>query len=136
MHERQAMKAQQRCISDRVTKTRWLVPLLCLLLVVGCVSLERLAPPVEQIVTMDAATAGIDHGAIARGRGVYLTRCIDCHNLEPVEEYSLDQWRDVIVPEMAGEAKLDAGQTSDLLAYLSAAHRFISLGGAEKANTP
>ncbi len=103
---------------------------------IGCVSLEQIAPEVGP----DMVALGATHGAggtatLQRGRTVYVTRCIGCHSLEPVDRYSLEQWQ-IIVPEMAAEAKLTDGQTHDLTAYLLSAHRLMKTRQAQGSAGP
>ena len=88
----------------------------------GCVSLEQLAPPIGDRVVVIGRDHGFDLNTLSHGRQVYLSRCIQCHNLEPIQRYSQAQWQ-AIVMEMAVEAKIDTRQTSDLLAYLLTARR-------------
>jgi len=97
---------------------------------VGCVSLDQLAPPVDDAMILAGAGHPLDPQALVRGREIYLNRCIGCHSVEPVDRYSLGQW-EMILPEMAAEAKLNRVQTADLQGYISAAHRFMSLTGIE-----
>ena len=87
-------------------------------IVVGCVSTVEMAPPVGP--QMLAAAPGTDVAALQRGRGIYLTACARCHNIEPIGRYSQQQWR-ALLPEMIAESKLDAQQAADVEAYLLSA---------------
>ena len=89
---------------------------LCIL-VIGCMSLEEMAPPVDEVFI--ALAGQRDIAALERGREVYFNRCIGCHSIEPIGDYTVDEWR-IIMAEMAPEAKLNETQTADLMSYLSA----------------
>jgi len=91
----------------------------------GCLSLEEMAPPIESTIIALAAETGISPGILAHGRQIYLTQCIRCHGVEPINRYTPDHWQ-MIVPEMAAETKLDTQQQADLLAYLLTAHQLMS----------
>ncbi len=91
---------------------------------VGCLSLERMAPPVDEGLIAVGGQQGFDSQVLVRGRDVYLNQCIACHSVEPIDRYSIEQWRETL-PDMAQEAKLDRLQTDDLLAYLMTSHHFL-----------
>ena len=104
--------------------TGWVI-LFMVMQMSGCLSLEEMAPPVDSTIIALAAESGISPETLVHGRQVYLTRCISCHGVEPVDRYSQDHWQ-AILPEMADEAKLDAQQQTDLLGYLLTAHQLMS----------
>lgn len=54
------------------------------------------------------------------GRRIFTEPCATCHVPDPIEKYSLSEWR-VAVDEMAPRARLDLRRRAALLAYLSAA---------------
>lgn len=97
--------------------------------VIGCVSLDQMAPPIDQTMADYGQKRGISAGSLSAGRQVYLNRCAGCHSIEPIGRYSLEQW-EVIVPEMAPEAKLDSAQTDHLLRYIRTARQMIALSQA------
>lgn len=107
------------------------VPLIAMVVgLLGCMSLEQMAPPVDQnLVQLSAALDApvrADEATLVRGRHVFINRCISCHSLEPVNRYSAEEWK-TILPEMSEEANLTEGQQADLLAYVLTARRFIDL---------
>ncbi len=119
--------AMGACFRFCVCGGRWLFnwAVLCgLVAVAGCVSIEQLAPPVDEALLGVSAGYGADAGVLARGRAVYVNSCIKCHSLEPLTRYEPGEW-DVIVEEMAVEAKLTGEQTADLRAYLAVSRRFV-----------
>lgn len=81
----------------------------------GCASLSVIAPPVESL-----GPSSSDRAALMRGREVYLTSCIGCHQPYPVGDYTAADW-DAILPDMNGRAKLAAADAAALRAYLDAA---------------
>jgi len=87
-------------------------------LIVGCVSLEVLAPPVDQRLV--AAASGVDAASLDRGRRIYITKCAKCHSVEPVHRYSRAQWNDIL-PDMAEETMLDDTERRDVERYVYAA---------------
>lgn len=91
--------------------------------IVGCVSLEELAPPVDQRLV--AAAPGVDAASLERGRRIYITKCAKCHSVEPVHRYTRGEW-DEILPDMAAESMLDASEHRDVEHYVYAA---LSLRG-------
>jgi len=97
---------------------RWTAHLLACaaaFLMAGCVSLEQMAPPVEQL-SASAATVG----NLRLGREIYVTRCTKCHSAEPVRRYSSDDWQNDIIPEMAAKTKLNSAETAALRGYIFA----------------
>jgi mono/diheme cytochrome c family protein len=112
---------------------RWLraTPLIAMAVgLLGCMSLEQMAPPVDQNLVQLSAESNVlaraDEATLARGRHVFINRCISCHSLEPVNRYSVEQWK-TILPEMAEEANLSEDQQADLLAYVLTARQYIDL---------
>jgi cytochrome c5 len=91
--------------------------LLVCLLHAGCMSLEEMAPPVEQA----AAYGGeLSTEMLARGRHLYLTKCTKCHAAEPVRDYTASEWHG-LMPEMGEETKLSAADEEAVLQYVLAA---------------
>ena len=96
--------------------------LVAMSVVAGCVSIEQLAPPVDPSWSGGSA----DVAALQRGRYVYLTRCAECHVVEPVAGHSIARWQHIL-PEMYEEAELSSPQREDVKAYIFAAHRAVQL---------
>lgn len=112
---------------------RWLrvMPLITMGVgLLGCMTLEQMAPPVDQDLVQLSATSDApvraNEATLARGRHVFINKCISCHSLEPVGRYSVEEWN-TIIPEMAEEANLTEGQQADLRAYVFTARRLIEL---------
>jgi len=98
--------------------------------VIGCVSLDQRVPPIDQRMIEYGQKHGVSDRSLLTGRQTYLNRCIGCHGVEPVDRYSLEQW-EVIVPEMAPEAKLNDAQTVDLLNYIRTARELTDRSKAD-----
>jgi hypothetical protein len=96
---------------------------LAVLVLAGCMSLEQMAPPVDGTLAGFCRRGG-DAEALTRGRDIYLSRCIQCHGLEPVARHSFSDW-EMVIPEMADEASLNDQQEKDLTGYIFAARRFL-----------
>jgi len=96
-------------------------------------SLEQMAPSVEGGALASALTADVPEATAARGRMIYLTKCIDCHGARPIGDYSEAEW-DAILPKMHLKAKLTAAEAADVDAYIRAARQYLSegAGGSER----
>lgn len=92
---------------------------------VGCLSIEQMAPPVGPEFARVAMTNGATMPILERGRDVYLRDCSRCHSIEPISRYSLDRWRDIIL-RMGPESKLDESSTVALRAYVLTAHEVMA----------
>jgi mono/diheme cytochrome c family protein len=85
--------------------------------ILGCATLDQLAPPVPAIL---AHTPIADEQTIASmeaGRHLYITRCARCHSPEAVTAYTRDEWR-TILPRMALETDLTPGEERAVAAYV------------------
>ncbi len=73
--------------------------------------------------TNDSDSAGAESAAvtgdakIAAGRKIYLGRCTACHSPEPVRDYTLAEWRELL-PDMSADANLSIVQEEHLMAYI------------------
>ena len=56
------------------------------------------------------------------GRVIYLSNCTACHEPEPIDEYSMEDWNTRILPKMTVNASLKPDQIADLKAYIAYAH--------------
>lgn len=81
----------------------------------SCVSLEQAAPPVGLLGSPVGQQA-----RLSLGRDIYVTKCTKCHSAEPVAKYSRLKWLEEILPEMAAETKLTAGEAEAVEAYVLA----------------
>lgn len=89
-----------------------------LLLLGGCVSLERTAPPVTAQMVGLAKPA--DAGRLEAGRRILVTSCVKCHTLEPLEKYSRAEWLESLA-DMSQRSKLTPEQETVLREYVMAA---------------
>ncbi len=108
---------------------RWVAggsALALLAFVVGCRSLEELAPPVEVTVLQATDQQALDIEAMQRGRQIYITNCAKCHVVEAVGDYTMDQWRQLL-PEMAKESKLDEQRAADVRVYVLTTRQVLQL---------
>ena len=91
----------------------------------GCLSIEQMAPPVGPKFARATMISGTTMSLLATGREVYLRDCSRCHSIEPINRYSPDRWRDIIL-RMGPESKLDESRTAALRAYVFAAHEVLA----------
>jgi hypothetical protein len=94
-------------------------------ILVGCLSIERMAPPVTAEFEGIGMQTGVTMSVLERGREIYLADCSRCHSVEPIDRYSTDRWHDII-SRMKLEAKLDDRRTAALQAYVLAAHEVLA----------
>lgn len=92
---------------------------------VGCLSIEQMAPPVGPKFAGVTMTSGTTMSLLATGREVYLRDCSRCHSIEPIKRYSLDRWGGILL-RMGPEAKLDESRTAALRAYVFTAHKVLA----------
>jgi len=83
----------------------------------GCVSIEKIAPPVSPRMIAIGGGSGAN---LENGRRIYTGRCASCHSIDPVSKHSPDRWR-AIIDDMADQAELSAMEKSAVLAYVLAA---------------
>ena len=86
-----------------MSRSIWIRGILLTSVVVGCATIDQLAPPVDEIML---ATAELDDQSLAMlrdGRDLYITRCARCHSPESVTAYTRDQWS-TILPRMTEKA--------------------------------
>ena len=108
----------KRLVLDKFLRS--LLPALALLTIIGCATLEQLAPPLPSSLPV-GSPAAISLGSISdatlqqakRGRQIYITECRRCHSPEPVTGYSQVQW-DEILPRMAKNSKLPPEKMADI----------------------
>src|SRR2546428_11551210 len=88
--------------------------LLFAVLLAGCETNERIAPPVSAATLAAASRRHVPPGALEAGRRIYMVRCTECHSMRPVGDYSGGEWRPIDA-KMARQAKLDDTQKQTLL---------------------
>jgi mono/diheme cytochrome c family protein len=88
-----------------------------LLVVIGCATIEELAPPVGALALREGETMGVTAENLERGRTIYITQCARCHSPEPIASYSEAQWQETL-PRMSHQAVLTAQETSDVRNYV------------------
>jgi mono/diheme cytochrome c family protein len=131
------VKRASRVLGVERRPLRWFAELTTLLAMtaIGCMSLEEMAPSVDDRLISQGRQQNVDSQALTRGREIYLNRCISCHNIEPVGRYTREQW-EIIIPDMAGESNLDDQQEHDLLSYIVTAKAFTDEIRASPHPTP
>jgi mono/diheme cytochrome c family protein len=85
--------------------------------VIGCATIDELAPPVSALALREGEAMGVTAENLERGRTIYITNCARCHSPEPVAAYSEAQWRETL-PRMSHESMLTAQEASDVRNYV------------------
>ena len=93
-----------------------------LLAVIGCATIEELAPPVGGLTMREGKTMGVSADNLERGRAIYITQCARCHSPEPVTRYTEAQWRETL-PRMSHESMLTDQEAADVRDYVMATLR-------------
>lgn len=98
---------------------RWIsaVVLVVCLVVVGCATIDDLAPPVDATVLQMAAAHEIDADRLSQGRVLYITACARCHRPEPVVRYTPEHWRRILA-RMSARARFDLDEAEAVEAYV------------------
>ena len=94
-----------------------------LFVVVACLlscQLVNHVPPVTP--QLAAATKGrhVDVATLREGRRLLVRRCIECHALPPLWQYSIEDWPE-IVNSMSHRASLKPAERDAIVAYILAA---------------
>ena len=99
-----------------------LTTLLLALTVTSCVSLEELAPPVDETFLLQSGASINEVPELKQGRNLYTARCGSCHSLDKVNAYSYPEWQRIMdVEEMAAKSKFSTSETNAVLSYLKKA---------------
>ncbi len=108
----------QQCVRHFPVR-RWIlaVVLVVCLVVVGCATIEDLAPPVDATVLQMAAAHEIDADRLSQGRVLYITACARCHRPAPVVRYAAQRWREIL-PRMSARARFSPDETEAVEAYV------------------
>ena len=107
-----------------------LIGLIAATIAPGCDSAPKASlPPTvqEPPVTLGGPMPTTQHAdtPIRRGRAIFMNRCTACHDAQPIDEFSMDEWNDRILPIMTRRASLEEQQIADLKAYITAAHALM-----------
>lgn len=99
---------------------------LCMVsLFLGCQTLEQMAPPVGDEFQKVATQYRVDVATLELGREIYLSECVRCHSVEPIDRYSADRWRGIL-PRMARESNLDQRETVAVETYVTLARVLLN----------
>jgi len=90
---------------------------LCALLLGGCETPLSSAPPITASFIRAGVHENADGPTLARGRSLFLNRCIQCHALPEVSRFDPPRLT-AIVATMSGRANMNAEQHEALLKYL------------------
>jgi len=82
----------------------------------GCKSTSDMPPPAT--VQM-AETGHVDLVQLRQGRGLFASRCIECHALPSVAQHTAAEWPRLI-DEMATRANLKPAERGAVVAYIVA----------------
>ena len=91
---------------------------MCLLgvIVYSCKTQQTISPTSET----NSNIANLSNEEILKkGEDLYSLRCGRCHGLPTPSEFTVDEWKPIMV-RMAPKAKLNAEETNRLLAYVNA----------------
>ncbi len=80
----------------------------------------KTAPQVSALSPAARGSASV--ATLHAGRQVFVTRCVECHLLQPIEEHSERRWHEIIAT-MAPRAKLMPAERLALETYLTAVKR-------------
>jgi len=87
------------------------------LLLAGCESIPSNAPPISAALLRAGTREHASGEVLAEGRSLFLNRCIQCHALPEIHQYSAERLREVL-GTMSGRANLSASQHDAVLKYL------------------
>ncbi len=98
---------------------RWIlaVVLVAFVVVVGCATIDDLAPPVDATILQLAAAHEIDADRLSQGRALYITACARCHRPEPVVRYTREHWRRILA-RMSARARFGLDEAEAVEAYV------------------
>jgi hypothetical protein len=92
--------------------------------VAGCASFQAGAPAITPAMVKVAQSAGGSLEKLESGRRLLAMRCTTCHVLEPVGNYTVQEWSD-IVEDMADRSGLESEEQQEIQAYLTAARKTL-----------
>ena len=97
----------------------WIGGVLLTSMVVGCATIDQLAPPVDEVMLRTAELDDQSLALLRGGRDLYITVCARCHSPEAVTGYTRGQWSSIL-PRMAEEARLSARERLAVTEYVMA----------------
>jgi hypothetical protein len=92
---------------------------ICLIDLSSCRTTSFAPPPVTAELAWTDASQRADIATLQKGRGLFVSRCIECHTLPPIWRYSTEDWPD-IVNNMSQRASLKPAERDAIVAYISA----------------
>jgi len=92
--------------------------------VAGCASFQAGAPAITPAMVKVAQSAGGSLEKLESGRRLLAMRCTTCHVLEPVGNYTVQEWSDN-VEDMADRSGLESEEQQEIQAYLTAARKTL-----------
>lgn len=95
----------------RVQRVITLVTVALVSLTSGCQH-HAVSPPSPKAVT------GSNLSPQDAGRAIYTSTCTECHSAKSVSAYSLSDWTNTILPDMANRAHLSSTDRQNVLAYI------------------
>ena len=87
--------------------------------IVGCETLEQLAPPVDEMIVNTGETDEATLAVLRNGRDLYVTSCARCHRPEWVTAYTHEEWGRIL-PRMSDQAGLSAEEQTAVREYVTA----------------
>ena len=111
------LRMQRRVHDFPVRRSILAVVLVASFVIVGCATIEDLAPPVDATVLQLAAAHEIDADRLSQGRALYITACARCHRPEPVVRYAPQRWHQIL-PRMFARARLGPDEAEAVEAYV------------------
>ena len=92
--------------------------------IAGCASFQAGAPAITPAMVKVAQSAGGSFEKLEKGRRLLAMRCTTCHALEPIGNYTVQEWSD-IVEDMADRSGLKNEEQQEIQAYLIAARKTL-----------
>lgn len=82
--------------------------------IIACSPKTTLPPPQEEVTVTEAMMST----EASTGKTIFSKSCTKCHKAKVIDNFTAEQWAGIL-PGMAGKAKLDEVQTSQVAAYIS-----------------
>ena len=79
---------------------------------------------IPEVTPKMAQEYGVDQATLARGRGVYMAHCAQCHERVHPGQIDPEFWRS-ITPHMAVKAQLTEAEEEQVLHYVMVAHATV-----------